>query len=88
MWGLALSRTFEYVEPPERHTMHGSLHLIYATESDRSRRAQGEQARLASTFRRPLGRMIAAAHGIPPRAAPGTDSRSLGRHAAASLRGR
>ena len=68
--------------------MHGSLHLIYATESDRSRRAAAEQARQASKFRRPLFRAIAAAHGIPPRAASGTDSHPLGRPAAAPLRGR
>jgi hypothetical protein len=67
-------------------TMHGSLHLIYATEADRNRREAGERARLASSLRRPfgtavsrLGRRAAAAHGIPPRAAPG---------GAATLRGR
>jgi len=68
--------------------MHGSLHLVLATESDRTRRAAGEQARLASAFRRPVVRMLAAAHGIPPRAAPGTDSPTLGHPTAAPLRGR
>lgn len=80
MWDLPLSRTFEYVEPVPKgpHQMHGSLHLILATESDRSRRVAGERARVASTLRRPfgatlgrLGRRAAAAHGVPPRAAPG-----------------
>ena len=41
--------------------MHGSLHLIYATEADRSRRAAGERARLASTLRRPFGSAAVAA---------------------------
>ena len=87
MWPLPLSRTFEYVEPLERsNTMHGSLHLAYATELDRSRRVAGERARLAASIRRPRGSALArltrravAAHGIPPRAAPGS---------AATLRGR
>jgi hypothetical protein len=75
--------------------MHGSLHLIYATESDRNRRAAADKARLASSLRRPffairarVSARRAAVPGSPPRAAPGTDSRSLGRPAAASLRGR
>ena len=62
--------------------MHGSLHMIYATESDRSRRA--------ASIRRPVTALVgrlASAHGIPPRAAPGTDS-SLGHNRAAALRGR
>ena len=71
--------------------MHGSLHLIYATESDRTRRAAAAKARQAASVRRPFAALagrLAAAHGIPPRAAPGTDSPSLGRHRAATLRGR
>jgi len=71
--------------------MHGSLHLILATESDRSRRADASQARLAASLRRPFAAAtarVAAAHGIPPRAAPGTDSPALGHHPAAPLRGR
>jgi hypothetical protein len=63
--------------------MHGSLHLILATESARTRNAAAREARLATSGRRPfaaLASRIAAAHGIPPRAAPG--------HSAASLRGR
>jgi hypothetical protein len=70
--------------------MHGSLHLILATESDRSRRAAASQARLAASLRRPLvtlAKRVAAAHGVPPRAAPGKDSRSLGHPTAATLRG-
>ena len=70
--------------------MHGSLHLILATESDRSRRADASQARLVASLRRPLATLasrVAAAHGVPPRAAPGTDSRSLGQPTAAPLRG-
>ena len=70
--------------------MHGTLHNIYAVESDRSRRAAAEHRRLVSTFRRAIGArgsIRAAAHGSPSRAAPGTDS-PLGRHAAATLRGR
>ena len=71
--------------------MHGSLHLILAHESARSRHAAARKARLAASTRRPFATIAArvvAAHGIPPRAAPGTDSPSLGRHEAASLRGR
>jgi hypothetical protein len=71
--------------------MHGSLHLILATESYRSRQAAGKDARRAASLRRPFAAIaarVAAAHGIPPRAAPGTDSPSLGRTRAASLRGR
>ena len=75
--------------------MHGSLHLIMATESDRSRRAAAAQAREASSLRRPFAAIRArvstrraAGVGSPSRAAPGTDSRSLGRPKAASLRGR
>ena len=94
MWGPDLRRTFEDVTRPERLEMHGSLHLILATEADRSRRAAAEQARLASTLRRPFAAIRArvssraAAHGSPPRAAPGPDSPALGRQPAASLRGR
>jgi len=75
--------------------MHGSLHIIYATEADRSRRETAARNRRAASVRRPFGSLrqrIAArrdaAHGIPSRAAPGTDSLSLGRPHAASLRGR
>jgi hypothetical protein len=74
--------------------MHGSLHLILATESDRSRRANAAQARLASTLRRPFAAIVgrkssrASAQGSPARAAPGMDSPSLGRPTAAPLRGR
>jgi hypothetical protein len=63
--------------------MHGSLHLILANESARTRQAEAREARLATSIRRPLAALagrIAAAHGIPPRAAPG--------HRAASLHGR
>ena len=62
--------------------MHGSLHLILATESERSRQADAREARLTASFRRPFAAVagrLAAAHGIPPRAHPGP---------AASLRGR
>ena len=70
--------------------MHGSLHLILATESDRSRRADAKRARLAASARsrRPLATLaarVAAAHGLPPRAAPGTDTQALGHNGAASL---
>jgi hypothetical protein len=62
--------------------MHGSLHLILANESARSRVAEGREARRAASIRRPIARLatrVARAHGIPPRAQP---------NAAASLRGR
>ena len=78
--------------------MHGSLHLIVATESNRSRQADAAAARSRSrvSARRPVGAMImrlrgdrAPALGIPTRAAPGSESRSpLGHTAAAPLRGR
>jgi hypothetical protein len=60
--------------------MHGSLHLIYATEADRSRRAAGSKARFTASVRRPTSAIRArvsaraAAPGVPPRAAPGTES--------------
>ena len=60
--------------------MHGSLHIIYATEADRSRRAAGSAARSAASVRRPMSAIRArvsaraAAHGVPTRAAPGTES--------------
>jgi hypothetical protein len=38
----------------ERLPMHGSLHLILATETDRNRRAGADHARLVSSLRRPL----------------------------------
>ena len=71
--------------------MHGSLHLILANESVRTRHAAAREARLAAAVRGPfttLAARVAAAHGVPPRAAKGTDSPSLGRQPAASLRGR
>ena len=71
--------------------MHGSLHLILAHESARTRQTDAREARLAASFRRPFAAIaarVAAAHGVPPRAAPATDSPALGRHGAASLRGR
>jgi len=71
--------------------MHGSLHLILAHESARGRQLDAREARRAAAFRRPFAAFaarVAAAHGIPPRAAPGTDSRPLGHPEAASLRGR
>ena len=97
MYGGRLSRTFEYVEQAghsrrKGFPMHGSLHLILATESDRSRRAEASRNRLARTARRgrPFARLaerVVVAHGIPPRAAPGTDL-PLGHSGAASLRAR
>ena len=60
--------------------MHGSLHLILAHESARSRQAAGREARLAAAIRRPFAAVaarLAAAHGIPPRAAPGQPVASL-----------
>jgi hypothetical protein len=62
--------------------MHGSLHLILANESIRTRDAAAREARLAASVRGPfstLAARVVAAHGLPPRAVPGT---------AASLRGR
>ena len=62
--------------------MHGSLHLILADESVRTRLAEGDEARRAHSLRRSLSALatrVARAHGIPPRARP---------EAAASLRGR
>jgi hypothetical protein len=60
--------------------MHGSLHLILAHESARSRQAAGREARLVASSRRPFAALagrLAAAHGIPPRAAPGQPVASL-----------
>ena len=60
--------------------MHGSLHIIMATESERSRQAAAREARRVASFRRPLAAIaarVAAAHGIPPRAAPGQRAASL-----------
>ena len=77
--------------------MHGSmsLHMILATETDRNRRAAAARARQSSSLARPFAAIRArvstrraAAHGSPSRAAPGTDSPSLGRPTAAPLRGR
>ena len=70
--------------------MHGSLHLIMAHEAARVRLTDAREARLAASFRRPfavIAARVAAAHGVPPRAAPGTEAPALGRRAA-SLRGR
>ena len=70
--------------------MHGSLHLIMAHESALVRQADARDARIAASFRRPFAAIVArvaAAHGVPPRAAPGTDGPIL-RRRAASLRGR
>jgi hypothetical protein len=53
--------------------MHGSLHLTLANESARVRVAEGNHARRAASFRRPLAKLVervARAHGIPPRAHP------------------
>lgn len=55
--------------------MHGSLHLILANESIRARNDAARQARLAASVRGPftsLAARVAAAHGLPPRAASGT----------------
>ena len=78
--------------------MHGSLHLIIANESIRTRHADAAAARSRSRAadRRPAALAIARflgnrapAQGIPTRAAPGSESRSpLGHPAAAPLRGR
>ena len=71
--------------------MHTSLHDILATETHRSRQTAAREARLLDAVRRPLGAFaarVAAAHGIPPRAAPGTDSPSLGHPHSVSLHGR
>jgi hypothetical protein len=60
--------------------MHGSLHLILANESVRARQADARMARRAASLRRPLAAFaarVAAAHGIPPRAAPGQRPASL-----------
>jgi len=83
---------------PERIPMHGSLHMIVANESIRTRQADAAAARSRSrgSLRRPVGAMVARlrgnrapAPGIPTRAAPGSESRSpLGHTAAAPLRGR
>ena len=79
--------------------MHGSLHMIVANESVRTRQADAAAARSRSrsAARRPAGSIVARllgnrapAQGIPTRAAPGSESRSpLGHTAAAApLRGR
>jgi hypothetical protein len=78
--------------------MHGSLHLIVANESIRSRHADAAAARSrgAVAARRPVSALVARfrgnrapAQGFPTRAAPGSESRSpLGHPAAAPLRGR
>jgi hypothetical protein len=62
--------------------MHGSLHLILANESTRARLDDAGRARRLASIRRPVATLatrVARAHGIPPRAHPGT---------AASLHGR
>jgi hypothetical protein len=78
--------------------MHAPIHLVIATESDRIRREDAAKARSHASDRNrfaaivarvsPRARARAAAHGIPPRAAPGTESPSLGRPRAAPFRGR
>ena len=73
--------------------MHGSLQLLLATEADRSRHAAAKRERLAASARsrRPLARLaarVASAHGLPPRAAPGTEPQALGSAGAVSLRAR
>jgi hypothetical protein len=71
--------------------VHTSLHNILAIETDRNRQTAAREARLLDSVRRPFAAFVArvaAAHGIPPRAAPGTESPSLGHPNAASLRGR
>ena len=55
--------------------MHGSLHLILANESARVRVDEGNSARRAASFRRPLGepgaaRRSSARH--PPARSPGS----------------
>ena len=96
MWGLTLSRNVDHVAIAKRKApeMHGSIQLIVATESDRMR--QHEAAHRRSTSRSRFGglaarfsrRGVAAARDIPPRAAPGTDTRPLGHPSAAPARGR
>jgi hypothetical protein len=76
--------------------MHAPIHLVIATESDRIRREEAPKvgshgsgrSRFAAIVARVSSRGRDAAHGIPPRADPGTDSLSIGRPAAARLRGR
>ena len=75
--------------------MHGSLHLIVANESIRTRQADAAARSRSRGNRRPAGaiarlfRSRGPAQGIPTRAAPGSESRSpLRQTAAASLRGR
>ena len=68
--------------------MHGSLHLILADVTYRNRQAAAREARRAASVRgafTSLAARVAAAHGLPQRAAPGTESLSLG-HQGASLR--
>jgi hypothetical protein len=95
MWDPPLSRTFEYVasaSSPKGPDMHGSIQLIVATETDKLRQRDAAQAR-RSTSRSPLARVRSrfagrpAAHGVPPRAAPGMDS-PLGHPTPAVTRGR
>jgi hypothetical protein len=69
--------------------MHGSIQLIIASETDKLRHTDAARARRSaprSRFARMRARARVAAHGVPPRAAPGTDS--LGRPSAAFPRGR
>lgn len=73
--------------------MHGSIQLVVANESDRLRHADAANARARRSGRtrgiaRTLFTRVVAAHGIPTRAAPGTDTRSLGHPSPAPLRGR
>ena len=63
--------------------MHSSLHNILAVETTRAREADARKARLAASTRRPFSLLVewvAAAHGIPPRAAPGQRPASLRGH--------
>ena len=63
--------------------MHSSLHNILATETVRAREADARKARLAASTRRSFSMLVewvAAAHGIPPRAAPGRRPASLRGH--------
>ena len=74
--------------------MHGSIQLIVASESDRLRHAEADRVRSRtirgrSVTTRVLERLRpgrAPAPGLPSRAAPGKDSRSLGHPGTAAAR--
>jgi hypothetical protein len=74
--------------------MNGTIQLIVATESDRMRheearaRRAGTRTPFAGLVARFSRRAHAAAREIPPRAAPGKDTRPLGHPTAAPARGR